>query len=42
MDHPDQVTRETAPLDPTGHLLYKTTLLRPRDITVLPNTKKQA
>lgn len=26
LEHPAQATRETVPLDPTGHLLHKVTL----------------
>ena len=38
MDLPTLVTKEAAPLCPTGHLLHKATLPRPGDIAALPNT----
>lgn len=40
LEHPAQVNTETVPQGPTEHLLYKTALLRMRDISSLPNTQK--
>ena len=38
---PGSGDRETAPLDPTGHLLHKATPSRPGHVAEIPNTKKQ-
>ena len=40
-EHPAQVNRETAPLGPTQHLLFKAVLTSPGDTEGLPNKQKQ-